>query len=37
MKVDLEQEFHKKMDKIMTRKARKGSLGIRVTDYADQD
>ena len=37
MKVDLEQECHKKMDKIMTRKARKGSLGIRVTDYADQD
>ena len=33
MKVDLETEFHRKMDKIMTRKARKGHLGIRVTEY----
>ena len=33
MKVDLESEFHRKMDKIMTRKARKGNLGIRVTEY----
>ena len=32
MEVDLEEEFHKKMDKVMTRKARKGKLGIRVTD-----
>ena len=35
MEVDLEGEFHKKMDKVMTRKARKGKLGIRVTDYSD--
>ena len=33
MKVDLESEFHRKMDKIMTRKARRGNLGIRVTEY----
>ena len=35
MEVDLEREFHKKMDKVMTRKARKGKLGIRVTEYSD--
>ena len=35
MEVDLEEEFHKKMDKVMNRKARKGKLGIRVTDYSD--
>ena len=35
MEVDLEEEFHKKMDTVMTRKARKGKLGIRVTDYSD--
>ena len=35
MEVDLEKEFHKKMDKVMTRKAKKGKLGIRVTDYSD--
>ena len=35
MEVDLEREFHKKMDKVMTRKARTGKLGIRVTDYSD--
>ena len=35
MEVDLEEEFHKKMDKVMTRRARKGKLGIRVTDYSD--
>ena len=35
MKVDLEAEFHKKMDKVMTRKARTGKLGIRVTEYTD--
>ena len=35
MEVDLEEEFHKKMDKVMTRKARRGKLGIRVTDYSD--
>jgi len=36
MKVDLEDEFHRKMDKIMTRKARKGNLGIRVTEYGQE-
>ena len=36
MNVDLEAEFHKKMDKVMTRKARTGKLGIRVTDYTDE-
>ena len=35
MNVDLESEFHKKMDLVMTRKARIGNLGIRVTDYTD--
>ena len=29
MKVDFESEFQRKMDKITTRKARKGNLGIR--------
>jgi NTP pyrophosphatase (non-canonical NTP hydrolase) len=33
MKVDLETEFHNKMDKIMKRKSKKGGLGIRVTEY----
>ena len=33
MHVDLESEFHSKMDKIMERKARRGNLGIRVTEY----
>tara|TARA_B100000965_G_scaffold398868_1_gene417697 strand:- start:605 stop:997 length:393 start_codon:yes stop_codon:yes gene_type:complete len=36
MKVDLENEFHRKMDKIMTRKARRGNLGIRVTEYGQE-
>ena len=35
MEVDLEEEFHKKMDRVMTRKARTGKLGIRVTEYSD--
>lgn len=35
MKVDLESEFHKKMDKIMKRKSTKGGLGIRVTEYRE--
>ena len=35
MNVDLEAEFHRKMDKVMTRKARTGKLGIRVTEYTD--
>ena len=33
MSVDLEEEFHKKMDKIMKREAIKGNLGLRVTEY----
>ena len=33
MHIDLESEFHSKMDKIMQRKARRGNLGIRVTEY----
>ena len=33
MEVDLEAAFHKKMDRIMQRKARRGNLGIRVTEY----
>ena len=38
MEVDLESEFHKKMDKIMTRDSKKGGLGIRVTEYrVDKD
>ena len=37
MKIDLESEFHKKMDKIMTRKARRGRLGIRVTEYTGDE
>jgi len=36
MHVDLEAEFHKKMDKVMTRKARTGKLGIRVTEYTGE-
>ena len=35
MKVDLESEFHKKMDKIMKRDSKKGGLGIRVTEYRE--
>ena len=37
MKVDLESEFHKKMDRIMTREARRGRLGIRVTEYTGDE
>lgn len=37
MNVDLEGEFHKKMDQIMTRKARTGKLGIRVTKYTEKN
>ena len=33
MEVDLEKEFHMKMDKIMNRDAKMGNLGIRITDY----
>tara|TARA_Y100000768_G_C23974137_1_gene682129 strand:+ start:1559 stop:1972 length:414 start_codon:yes stop_codon:yes gene_type:complete len=35
MKVDLESEFHKKMNRIMKRKSIKGGLGIRVTEYGE--
>ena len=37
MKIDLETEFHKKMDRIMERKARRGNLGIRVTEYQPEN
>ncbi len=38
MEVDLETEFHNKMDKIMKRESKRGNLGIRVTEYReDQD
>lgn len=37
MEVDLETEFHRKMDRIMQRKARRGNLGIRVTEYTGED
>lgn len=36
MEVDLEAVFHQKMDRIMQRKARRGNLGIRVTEYTDE-
>ncbi len=36
MNVDLESEFHKKMDRIMQREARRGNLGIRVTEYTGE-
>jgi len=35
MKVDLEIEFHKKMDRIMQRPSKRGGMGIRVTEYSD--
>ena len=35
MKVDLEIEFHKKMDRIMQRPSNRGGMGIRVTEYSD--
>jgi len=37
MNVDLEVEFHQKMDRIMQRKARRGNLGIRVTEYTGEE
>jgi NTP pyrophosphatase (non-canonical NTP hydrolase) len=37
MEVDLESAFHKKMDRIMQRKARRGNLGIRVTEYTGDE
>ena len=33
MKIDLKQAFESKFEKIMNRPARKGRLGIRVTEY----
>ncbi len=33
MGVDLESEFHKKMDRIMQRPSKRGGMGIRVTEY----
>ena len=33
MHVDLEVEFHKKLDRIMKRPAKRGGMGIRVTEY----
>ena len=35
MEVDLEAEFHKKLDRIMQRPAKRGGMGIRVTEYTD--
>lgn len=35
MGVDLEVEFHRKMDRIMQRPSKRGGMGIRVTEYAD--
>ena len=35
MEVDLEMEFHMKMDKIMNRDAKMGTLAIRITDYEE--
>ena len=34
MDIDLEGEFHKKMDKIMLRDSKIGGLGVRVTEYS---
>ncbi len=33
MEINLEQEFHDKMDVVLTRPARTGKLGKRVTEY----
>lgn len=35
MEVDLETEVHAKLDRIMQRPARRGGMGIRVTEYTD--
>jgi NTP pyrophosphatase (non-canonical NTP hydrolase) len=35
MKIDLKASFEAKVAKIMKRPARKGRLGIRVTEYTD--
>ena len=36
MEVDLEMVFHQKMDRLMLREARRGNLGIRVTEYTGE-
>ena len=36
MEVDLEAEFHKKLDKIMQRPSKRGGMGIRVTEYQSE-
>jgi NTP pyrophosphatase (non-canonical NTP hydrolase) len=35
LEIDLEQEFHNKMNIIMKRQSKMTDLGIRVTDYKD--
>ena len=35
MEIDLEKAFHNKLTRVMKRPAKKGSLGIRVTEYLD--
>ena len=37
MEIDLKSAFENKFEKIMKRPARKGRLGIRVTDYNSPD
>ena len=37
MEVDLEAEFHKKLDKIMQRPSKRGGMGIRVTEYTGEN
>ena len=37
MKIDLKAAFEAKYEKIMQRPARKGRLGIRVTEYKPED
>jgi len=36
MDIDLEEQFHKKMDRIMQRPSRRGGMGIRVTEYTGE-
>ena len=36
MDIDLEEHFHKKMDRIMQRPSRRGGMGIRVTEYTGE-
>jgi NTP pyrophosphatase (non-canonical NTP hydrolase) len=36
MEVDLEAEFHKKLDRIMQRPSKRGGMGIRVTEYTGE-